>query len=138
MIETYRGTVYPNQIDHMGHMNVTWYTAKFDEGSWQLFSAVGITSSYIHENNKGMAGLEQTTKYKAEVMPGDLLHIKSELIEVKDKTIKFIHTMYNSETQTVVATSELVAAHIDRKERKACSFPKTITKKCTALIRKIT
>ena len=22
MIETYRGTVYPNQLDHMGHMNV--------------------------------------------------------------------------------------------------------------------
>ncbi len=72
------------------------------------------------------------------MLPGDVLYIKSEIIEVKDKTIRFIHTMYNSETGTVVATSELVAAHIDRKERKACSFPKEIANKCTALIRKIT
>ena len=105
MIETYRGAVYPDQLDHMGHMNVQWYTAKFDQGTWQLFSLVGITSSYIRENNRGMAGLEQTTKYKAEVMAGDLLHIKSKVLEVNDKTIKFIHTMYNSETGMVVATS---------------------------------
>jgi acyl-CoA thioester hydrolase len=35
---TYRGTVYPWQCDHMGHMNVMWYVAKFDEASWQLLS----------------------------------------------------------------------------------------------------
>ena len=31
---TYRGTVYPWQCDHMGHMNVMWYVGKFDEASW--------------------------------------------------------------------------------------------------------
>ena len=80
MIETYRGVVYPNQLDHMGHMNVQWYTAKFDEGTWHLFSSVGITSNYIRENNKGMAALEQTTKYKTEVLSGDLLVVKSALL----------------------------------------------------------
>jgi acyl-CoA thioester hydrolase len=136
MIETYRGVVYPNQLDHMGHMNVQWYTAKFDEGTWHLFSSVGITSNYIRETNRGMAGVEQTTKYKAEVMSGELLHIKSKVLEVKDKTIKFVHTMYNSETGTVVATSELVAVHLDRKERKACPLPKAINEKCMALLDK--
>ena len=33
MIETYRGVVYPNQLDHMDHMNVQWYTSRFDEGT---------------------------------------------------------------------------------------------------------
>ncbi len=27
MIESYRGVVYPSQLDHMGHMNVQWYSA---------------------------------------------------------------------------------------------------------------
>jgi len=137
MIETYRGAVYPNQLDHMGHMNVQWYTAKFDEGSWQLFSSVGITPSYIRENNKGMAGLEQTTKYKAEVMAGDLLHIKSKIIEVKDKTIRFIHIMYNSETGIEVATSEFIVVHLDRVQRKACPLPKAISEKCMTLLDKV-
>jgi acyl-CoA thioester hydrolase len=30
-ILTYRGTVYPWQRDHIGHMNVMWYVGKFDE-----------------------------------------------------------------------------------------------------------
>lgn len=134
MIESYRGVVYPNQLDHMDHMNVQWYTSKFDEGTWHLFSAVGITSEYIRENNKGMAALEQTTKYKAEVMAGDLLVVKSEILEVKDKTIRFFHVMYNAETGLEVATTELVAVHLDRKERRACSLPENIKNKCTELM----
>ena len=134
MIETYRGVVYPNQLDHMDHMNVQWYTSKFDEGTWHLFSAVGISSDYIRENNKGMAAVEQTTKYKAEAMSGDLLVVKSKILETKDKTIRFIHTMYNCETGTVVATSELVTVHLDRKERKACSLPEQIKEKCASLM----
>ncbi|MBW1823554.1 MAG: thioesterase family protein [Deltaproteobacteria bacterium] len=138
MIETYRGVVYPNQLDHMGHMNVQWYISKFDEGTWHLFSAAGITSNYIRENNKGMAALEQTTKYTAEVMAGDLLVIKSKVLEVKDKTIRFIHIMYNSETGAEVATSELVAIHLDLKKRKACSLPEDINERCMALMSEIT
>jgi len=63
-----------------------------------------------------MAGLEQKTIYKAEVMSGDLLHIKSKILEVKDKAIKFIHFMYNSETGVEEANSELIVVHFDRKE----------------------
>jgi acyl-CoA thioester hydrolase len=135
-IETYRGVVYPNQLDHMNHMNVQWYTSKFDEGTWHLFSFIGITNKYIRDNNKGMAALEQITKYKAEVMAGDLLVIKSKVLEVRDKTIRFIHTMYNTETEDEVATTELVAVHLDRKKRKGCSLPGDIRSKCEELIQK--
>ena len=30
---THMGTVYPWQADHMNHMNVQFYTAKFDEAT---------------------------------------------------------------------------------------------------------
>lgn len=133
MIETYRGVVYPNQIDHMGHMNVQWYTAKFDEATWHLFSAVGITNEYIQDNHRGMAALEQITKYKSEVIAGDLLVIKSKIIEVKNKTLRFLHVMYNAETEKEVATSELLGVHIDRLKRKSCILPDNIRAKCEIL-----
>lgn len=133
MIETYRGIVYPHQLDHMGHMNVQWYTSKFDEGTWHVFSVLGITTEYIRLNNKGMAAVEQTTKYIAEAMAGDLLIVKSKILEVKDKSIRFFHIMYNSETGLEIATSEIVGVHFDRKERKACSIPEDIKKNCTVL-----
>ncbi len=127
-METYRGVVYPNQLDHMGHMNVQWYTSKFDEGTWHLFSSLGITSGYIRENNKGMAAVEQLIKYKLEAMAGDLIVIKSKVLEVKNKSIRFIHTMYNVETGDELATSELVAVHLDRVLRKTCNLPDFVKK----------
>ncbi len=134
MIETYRVVVYPNQLDHMDHMNVQWYTSKFDEATWHLFSAVGITNGYIIENERGMAAIEQLTKYKSEVVAGDLLLIKSKILEVSEKTIRFFHIMYNAESEREVATSELLGIHLDRGKRKSCALPDHIKDKCKALI----
>src|ERR1700758_2810342 len=44
-----RGVVYPWQCDHMGHMNVMWYTGKFDEATWHLFGYIGVTPSYLRD-----------------------------------------------------------------------------------------
>ena len=134
MIETYRGVVYPNQLDHMDHMNVQWYTSKFDEATWHFFSAIGITSAYIREEKRGMAAIEQKTRYKSEVLAGDLLIIKSKVLETTDKTIRFLHIMYNAETQKEVATSELLGVHIDRIKRKGCLIPEDIKTRCKELI----
>lgn len=134
MIETYRGVVYPAQLDHMDHMNVKWYTSKFDEATWHLFSAIGITNKYIKDKKRGMAALEQVTKYKAEVVAGDLLVIKSKILDIKEKTLRFLHVMYNAEADREVATSELLGVHLDREKRKSCVFPDDIKAKCEPLI----
>ncbi|MFQ5564613.1 MAG: acyl-CoA thioesterase [Parvularculaceae bacterium] len=134
MIETYRGLVYPRQLDHMGHMNVQYYTARFDAATWHLFSALGLTLDYINETNTGMAALEQTTHYKAEVMSGALLVIRSGVLEVRNKTVRYIHQMYDAEKDSLAATSELVAAHLDRKARKAIPLPAFVAEKAEALM----
>lgn len=134
MIETYRGVVYPQHLDHMGHMNVQWYTGKFDEATWHLFAYLGMTNQYIQDNNKGMAALEQTTKYKAEVMAGDLLYIKTALLEVGAKTLRFMHTMYDASSHQEVSTSELLGVHLDRGLRKSCEFPDAVRAKCEEVL----
>ena len=131
--ETYRGIVYPNQLDHMGHMNVRWYAEKFDEATWQLFSMIGITSSYISDNNRGMAALEQSTSYKLEVIAGEPLVIKSKVIDVTDKTIRFLHIMYKAETMQEVASTEIVGVHLNRNTRKSCSLPAEVKRKSEEL-----
>ena len=123
LIETYRGVVYPWHCDHMGHMNVMWYTGKFDEATWGLFSLVGITPTYLRERERGMAAVQQNITYKREVEAGTVLVIRSAILEVRDKVMCFTHEMVDSETREVVATSELTAVHFDRKVRKACPLP---------------
>ena len=136
MIETYRGVVYPHQLDHMGHMNVQWYVAKFDEGTWHLFASVGITPQYIRDNKRGMAALEQVTQYKSEALAGDLLVVRSEILAVKDKTLRFRHSMTNAETGAEIATTELLAVHLDREARKSCPLPEDIRARCAKLLPK--
>jgi acyl-CoA thioester hydrolase len=133
-IETYRGVVYPWQLDHMDHMNVQFYTARFDEATWHLFAALGMTTGYFRNSRRGMAALEQRTMYKRELHAGALIRISSELLEMKPKTIRFLHRMYDTESAEEVATSELVGAHLDTDARKSVPFPEDIVRRQAGLI----
>lgn len=133
-IETYRGFVYPWAMDHIGHMNVQFYTARFDEATWHFFARLGITPNFLKDNKRGMVALDQHTQYKQEVMAGTLLHINTQLIEIKSKTLRFVHHMFNSETGTEVATTELVAAFLDAELRKTTPFPQAVFDKAAKLL----
>ena len=91
MIETYRGAVYPWHCDQMGHMNVMWYVGKFDEATWNLFAAIGVTMAYLRENQRGMAAVQQDITYKRELLSGDTVTVRSMLLEVREKSAKFVH-----------------------------------------------
>jgi acyl-CoA thioester hydrolase len=120
--ETARGTVYPWQLDHVGHMNVQFYIARFDEASWQLLANFGLTDSYLRENHRGMAALEQLTYYKRELLGGALIRVSSELEEVKPKVVRFTHRMYDAQTGEEVASTTITAAHLDTETRRAVEF----------------
>lgn len=134
-METYRGAVYPWQCDHMGHMNVMWYTGKFDEATWTLFLALGITPSYMRERSRGMVAVEQTIAYRRELRAGDVVFVRSWILEVRDKVLKFGHEMTNAETGEVAATSELTGVHFDRGARRACPLPDEVAQRARAMIR---
>ena len=133
-IITFRGVVYPWQCDHMGHMNVMWYTGKFDEASWQLFGHIGLTPSYLRDQKRGMAGLQQDTSYKRELMAGDLIVIRSQVLEMREKVIRLYHEMFNTETGEVAATTTLTAVHLNRETRKSCAFPASILERGRQLL----
>jgi acyl-CoA thioester hydrolase len=120
---TYRGVVYPWQCDHMGHMNVMWYVGKFDEAAWQFFSTFGLTPSFLREQGRGMAAVQQNITYKCELRAGDVVSIRSGVLEMKEKAIRFFHEMRNDETDEIAATAEMTGVHLDTVRRKSCPFP---------------
>ena len=124
--ETYRGTVYPWHCDFNVYMNVMHYAGKFDEGTWHFMARFGITPSYLKTEGRGMVAVEQNFKYFQEVNAGDLIYIKTELIEFKSKAIVFVHRMYDVEGDTPVAEGRMVGVHIDAQSRKAVPFPEGI------------
>ncbi len=132
LLETYRGVVYPWHIDQIGHMNVQFYTARFDEATWHFFAAIGITPGYLKVNGRGMAAVDQHTRYLQELHAGALIRITSELLEIKSKTVRFRHHMYDAESGAEVAFTDLVGVHVDIATRRSVPLPAEITERARA------
>lgn len=124
--ETYRGTIYPWHCDFNDHMNVMYYVGKFDEATWHFFARFGISPSYLKNEGKAMVAVEQNFKYFQELNSGNLVYVKTELLEFKQKAIVFIHKMYNAETNALVAEGRMVGVNLDMKSRKSVPFPENI------------
>src|SRR4051794_26390761 len=131
---TYLGTVYPWQCDHVGHMNIMWYVGKFDEANWNLFARIGLTPTYLRQSGRGMAAVQQNITYKRELLAGDIVEVKSRLLEVGVKSIRFMHEMRNAETGEIAAACEITAVHMDRQARKSTAFADTIRRSAGLLI----
>ena len=126
MLETYRGAVYPWHCDQMGHMNVMWYVGKFDEATWNLFAAFGVTAGFMRAQRRGMAAVQQNITYRRELHVGETVLVRSVLLELRDKVAKFVHEMRNAETGEIAATCEITGVHMDRQARKSAPFENAI------------
>lgn len=74
-----------------------------------------------------MAAVDQHTRYLAELQPGDLVEIRTRLIEHRNKVLIFEHEMTDSMSQKVVATSRLTGIHLDTEARRSQSLPDDVT-----------
>lgn len=133
-ILTSLGVVYPWQCDHMGHMNVMWYTGKFDEATWHLLALIGLTPSYLRDRKRGMVAVQQEITYKRELVAGDLITIQSGVLEMREKVIRFYHEMLNAETRELAARTTLTGVHLDTESRKSCPFPAEILERGCSLV----
>ena len=123
MIETYRGAVYPWHCDHMGHMNVMWYVSKFDEATWNLFAEVGVSAAFLRDKKRAMAAVQQNITYKRELLSGDVVAVRSGMLEMREKVATFVHEMRHAQSGEVSAICVLTAVHMDSQARKSAAFP---------------
>lgn len=132
-IETYRGVVYPWTIDHVGHMNVQFYTARFDEATWQFLAQLGLTPSFLKRSHRSAVAAEQRTQYKRELTAGSLVHIVTQLVSLGRTSIRFVHRMYDSETAEEVAISELVGVYFDTDIRSSAVLPPAVHRRASEM-----
>jgi len=132
LLVTYRGVVYPWHCDHVGHMNVMHYVGKFDEATWSLFNELGLTRRFLANHGRGMAAVEQRIAYRRELLAGDVILVRSGVLEVREKLLRFVHEMVNAETREVAAVTQLVAVHLDTHARKAVPLPDDVRERARA------
>ncbi len=133
----YKGAVYPWHCDHMGHMNVMWYVGKFDEANWNLFNYLGITAEYLKKHHRAMAGVQQNITYKQELMAGDVIEVRSRILEVREKVLRAEHELHHVNRGTAAAIMDITSVHIDAVARKSCPFPGAIRERAAGLIERV-
>jgi acyl-CoA thioester hydrolase len=123
LLTTYVGMVYPRDCDHMGHMNVAAYVAKFDEATWQLFARIGMDGTYFRNRKGAVGGVDQRLTYRRELFPGDGIQITTRVIELRQRVIVVRHELIESISGEIAAVCTTTAVHMDAVSRKASPFP---------------
>jgi len=111
-----------------------WYVGKFDEATWQFFLSFGLPRSRFSSEGTGMAAVEQHIEYKRELRAGDLISIRSAVLEVKEKSIRFVHEMTNDETGELAARTTLLGVYFDTTARKSRTLPPDVRERAERLI----
>ncbi len=118
-METYRGLVMAQEVDSNGHMNVQFYTTKYDMASGQFLAKLGIDYQEQKRRKLGFAYVEMTIRYMKEVMEDDPIHIETIVRGVSTKVVSIEHYMKHSSTGKLLSTALAKWVVFDQVERKA-------------------
>jgi acyl-CoA thioester hydrolase len=108
-VHTFKGAVLASEYDVASHMNSRMYVSRFDQATWFLLHAIGVTPASIKQQDLRVAIVRQNYQFLEELRGGELVEIKSGFLAVGEKYFRFIHQMYNDETGRMVATCDSVA-----------------------------
>ncbi|KAF0166560.1 MAG: thioesterase [Rhodocyclaceae bacterium] len=109
MMETARGTVLEWQRDRMGHINVRACMEFFDAASWQFYAMLGLTASLLRSGAVNLAAVQQNISYTKELHPGDTVAVRSGVLEMRDKVLRFRHELINTETGDVCSICDFMS-----------------------------
>lgn len=121
--ETYRGYVMSDETDSNDHMNVQYYTKKFDMASGQFFARLGFNYKELSNNTLGIVYVESTIRYIREIFEDEPIHITSSVVALKGKVVTFKHELRSSVTDDVHAEGIMKWVMFDKNKRKAVPLP---------------
>ncbi|MDP1613204.1 MAG: thioesterase family protein [Sulfuritalea sp.] len=129
MIETARGTVHEWQRDHMGHINVRAYMEFLEEACWQFYAMLGMTPTLLRSGVLHLAAVQQNISYQRELYPGDTVAVRTGVLEIRGKVLRFRHELFNTESGNVCAVCDFTVVCLDPKSRKSRPFPEEVAVK---------
>jgi acyl-CoA thioesterase FadM len=122
-IHTFKGAVLASEYDFTAHMNSHMYVSRFDQATWLLLHAVGVTPASMKAKNLRVAIVRQNYQFVEELRGGELVEIKSGFVTVGEKYFRFLHQMYNDENKRLVATCDCVAVQAGLDSGKSVRLP---------------
>lgn len=106
----------------MGHMNVQYYVAAFDQAMWHLVHALGYRTEWQKEKGEGWADVQHHVNFSQELAVGSLFYVDSGVASVGGKSLTTVHRLYNISGE-LCATDEIKSVYFDLVARKGLPLP---------------
>lgn len=124
-MRSFSGVVYPAQCDAMGHMNVQYYIAAFDQAMWHLVHALGYRQEWQASRNEGWADVKHEITFARELGPGSLFVIDSAVQAVGNTSLTTTHRLCAMSGE-LAAEDVIVSVYFDLAARKSMPIPAAI------------
>ena len=130
---TYRGFVYPSQLNPHGRLHERVQVDCFDQASWHLLALLGVGPRRLHETSRGFITLEHRVASMQPAGTAAALSIDSELLELGISTLRYRHTMRDAETQQTLSTMERLRVFVVLRERRPIALPPIVARRAQLL-----
>ncbi|MFC7817777.1 MULTISPECIES: thioesterase family protein [unclassified Streptomyces] len=134
-------TVRPDWIDYNGHMSEAFYVLVFGHATDALMIETGLDSGYRESTGCSLYTVESHIRFLRDVPEGAHLAIRTRVLGGAARKARFTHEMYvvsGPESEPTpdaapVATTELLAVHVDQQAGRAAEFPDAVRHRFTEL-----
>ncbi|QEU90360.1 thioesterase family protein [Streptomyces kanamyceticus] len=133
--------VRPEWIDYNGHMSEAFYVLVFGYATDAMMIETGLHAGYRESTGCSLYTVESHIRYLNDVPEGAQLAVRTRMLGADAKKARFTHEMYvvddadadPAEDASPVATTELLALHVDQNQGRTTPFPDEIREHLTAL-----
>ncbi|WP_328563568.1 thioesterase family protein [Streptomyces coelicoflavus] len=137
----FRSTVRPEWIDYNGHMSEAFYVLVFGHATDALMIETGLDSGYRESTGCSLYTVESHIRFLRDVPEAAHLALRTRVLGAAARKARFVHEMYvvpGPESEPApdaapVATTELLAVHVDRRAGRAAGFPESVRRRFTDL-----
>jgi acyl-CoA thioesterase FadM len=128
-VETFKGAVLASEYDAEAYMNSPMYVSRFDQATWFLLHAIGVTPASIKKQKLRVAIVRQNYQFLKELRGGELVTTSSGFLAVGQKYLRFVHRMVDGATTQLLATSDCTAVMASLKTGRSVPLPRALQKR---------
>ena len=126
-IETFRKVVDPDELDHLGHMNVQFYFAAIGSAICSFQIELGLTPTDMREGRRlAFVVVHGENDFRAELKAGDVIRMETGVSEVANRTATFHHRLFKVETDTLSFDTHFKCVLMNLDTRRAVEIPDDI------------
>ena len=119
----HRTVVAPEEIDHLGHMNVHFYGVHAREGADRLLASIGMTPSGSTAPEATVAQRDTYVRHHREQREGAALEVRGGVLDAGPGGVRLYEELANADTGELAATFVLAFDLLDRERGELRAVP---------------